>query len=294
MDINFELYKIFYHVADSESFSSAAEKLFISQSAVSQSVKHLEDKLGSILFYRNTRKVKLTREGELLYKHIEQAYNFIKTAESKLIEMQNMDSGEIRIGVGDTICKYFLVPHLENFTHLYPKVKIQVINRTSSQILSTLKRGVLDFGIVTLPVTDQSVSVENFIYVEDIFVAGDKFSDLKGRKVKFKELMVFPLLMLEKDSATRRNLDSFLNTHGINIVPELELESIDLLVEFARIGLGIAHVLKQSAEISIKNRELFEIEPEIELPKRGLGIVTMKDMPISRAAMELINLLKSP
>ncbi|MCX8131099.1 MAG: LysR family transcriptional regulator [Clostridia bacterium] len=293
MDINFELYKIFYYAGKYGSFSTAAEQLFISQSAVSQSIKNLEEKLGSPLFHRKTRSVKLTREGELLFKHIEQAFNFIKIAESKLSEIQNMSAGEIRIGVGDTICKYFLIPHLENYSRLYPKVKIQVINRTSSQILSTLKKGIIDVGIVTLPVTDQSISVDDFIPVQDIFVACNKFSQLKNKKVGIRDLAGYPLLMLEKDSATRRNLDSVLGRYGINPTPELELESIDLLVEFAKIGLGIAHVLKESAEESIRNKELFQVKTDIDLPERNLGIATMKDMPLSHAAAEFISIIKN-
>lgn len=292
MDINFESYKIFYHTARSCSFSEAAKSLFISQSAVSQAIKNLEKKLGVMLFYRKTRNIKLTQEGELLLKHIEQAYNFIKAAENKLAEMQNLESGEIRIGVGDTICKHYLIPYLERFNQKYPRVKIQVINRTSAQILQILKNGLIDLGIVTLPVCDDKISVDELIELEDIFVASDRYSSLKGKNISLSELSSYPLLMLKKGSSTRRNLDNFLLGRGIGLIPEIELESIDLLVEFARIGLGIAHVLKESALKLIQDGELFQINLKEQLPMRKLGIATINDVPLCRAAHEFIGLLK--
>jgi len=163
MDINFELYKIFYHAAKAGSFTDAAAKLYISQSAVSQAIKSLEEKIGGQLFYRKTRSVKLTGEGELLFKHVEQAYNFIKTGENKISEIKNLNTGEIKIGVGDTICKYFLIPHIQKFNLRYPGIKIHVVNRISSQILALLKNGLIDFGIATLPIHDKNIQAHEFI-----------------------------------------------------------------------------------------------------------------------------------
>lgn len=293
MDINFELYKIFYHVAKNSSFSDAAAKLHVSQSAISQAIKNLEQKTGSQLFFRKTREIKLTSEGELLFKHIEQAYNFIKTGESKLLEAQNLEHGEIRVGVSDTICKYYLIDPIGKFIKKHPKVKIQVINRTSHQIQDILKEGIIDLGIVTLPIHDKGIYVRNFISVEDIFVASNKFIELKNKPLTLKELSSYPVLMLDRSSSTRRNIDTLLQKKGINLVPEIELESIDLLLEFAKIGLGIAHVLKESAEPFIEKNELFKIELKEKLTLRKLGVITMKNVPLSRTTSEFINFLTS-
>lgn len=294
MDINFELYKVFYHAAKTGSFSAAAQKLYISQSAVSQAMKSLEDKIGNKLFVRKSRRLTLTSEGKILFAHVEQAYNLLKTGENKIQGMQNMNLGEISIGVGDTICRFFLVPFLQKFAWEYPNIKIHVINRTSSQILQVLKNGLIDFGIATLPIADKDINIERFREVEDIFVASTaKYGKLKDRYVELKELAGFPLLLLQRHSTTRRNLDSFLSEKGISISPEIELESIDLLVEFARIGLGIAHVLRESAEPLITGGDLFEVRTTEELPKRELGIISMSEIPLSRAAQKLIEMLKS-
>lgn len=291
MDINFELYKIFYQAAVSPSFSEAAAKLFISQSAVSQAIKNLESRLGVQLFLRQTRHLKLTREGDLLLSHIEQAYNFIKVAEAKVLEMQNLESGEIRIGASDTVCKYILLPYLERFSRRYPKIKIQFLNRTSPQIVQALKNGLIDFGIVTLPVSGENLTVMPLKTVTDVFVAAAKFAALKETKLSWEELTDYPLLLLEKSSATRHNLDEFLKRRGVEIVPEIELESVDLLVEFAKIGLGIAHVTLAGVLNDIKHGRLFIVDTLENLPPRKLGLLTHVNVPLSQAGKKFMELL---
>ena len=288
MDINFELYKIFYHAAAARSFSLAAERLFITQSAVSQAIKNLETKLGTQLFFRTTRQLKLTPEGELLQAHIEQAYNFIKVAETKLSETHDLTSGEIRIGASDTVCKYFLLPYLQRFNQAYPGIKIKVTNRTSAQILEILKNGGLDLGIITLPALDANVTTVELVSMTDIFVASNKFNILKGKQLRLAELTSYPLLLLERASATRRNFDAYLQQHGISVIPEIELESVDLLVEFARIGLGVAHVVAESAIAAIDKGDLFQLTILEDLPSRRLGVATLQNVPLSQAAHQFI------
>lgn len=292
MNIQFELYKIFYHAAKCQNFSQAARELFITQSAVSQSIKNLEAQLGSPLFYRQGRTMKLTWEGQLLYQHVEKAYHLIKSAESKFQEIHSLEMGQIRIGASDTTCKYFLMPYLERFSQGHPGIKIRVINRTSPQLLSLLKTGSLDLAIVTLPVSDLDIQVQRFLTVEDVFVASPKFASLKGNVISLDILAQYPILLLEGKSATRRNIDRYLRKHGIEITPEIELESNDLLVDFARIGLGIACVLKESALEEIKNGHLFEIRLKEGLPLRELGICTMRNISPSKAALKFIQMLK--
>ncbi len=284
MDINFELYKIFYMVAKSGSFSAAARVLFVTQSAVSQSIKSLETQTGSTLFIRGAKNVKLTSIGEMLYSHVGQAYTLLKTAEDKMLEMQSLGSGEIRIGVGDTILHHLLIPVLQKFIDKYPNIKIQIINRTSPGIIDSLKSGVVDLGIVTLPVTDKSIETPEFREVEDVFVASSRFSYLKDRLVTLDELTSFPLLLLKKESSTRRNLDLYFASKGLNIVPEIELESIELLVELSKIGLGVAHVLKESAAEFVSKGKLFILNLVEPIPTRRLGIAKLRNVPLSPSA----------
>ncbi|OPX46267.1 HTH-type transcriptional regulator CynR [Ruminiclostridium hungatei] len=291
MDINFELYKIFFCCADNQSFSKAAKKLFISQSAVSQAIRQLETRLGVTLFYRKSRTIQLTSEGEMLFSYVAQAYNFIKTAESKLQELEGLKAGEIRIGVSDSICKYFVMPYIKKFGMLYPQISIKVVNRTTPQLLEVLKNGLVDMVISTLPVNPDIYASVGFITVEDIFVASGKYAELKNRRVPLRELTMHPLVMLPPDSSTRKAIDSFFVSHGLTCSPEIELESLDLLVEFALIGTGIAYVLKDSAMKYIEGGGLFRIETAEKLPEREVGIVTMKNVMLSKAVQTFMDIL---
>lgn len=293
MDINFELYKIFYTVAKTGSFTSAAKELFVSQSAVSQSIKNLEDNTGSRLFIRDSRNVRLTAVGKMLYSHVEQAYNIIKAAENKVLEMQSLNAGEIGIGVGDTILRYIITPYLQQFIKQYQNVKIQITNRTSPGIIESIKKGSVDFGIVTLPVNEKDIDTIKFREVEDVFVASPPlFSSLIEKNVSVNELSSLPLLLLQKGSSTRLNLDNYFTSKGLKIIPEIELESMDLLVEYARIGLGIAYVLKESSDALITKGELFTLSLEEAIPKRVLGIAKLKNVPLSPAASKFVAKLK--
>ena len=293
MDINFELYKIFYHAAKNASFSEAARELFISQSAVSQSVKGLEDSIGSRLFIRGPRSIKLTATGELLFSYVEQAYSLLKSAEHKIEEMQNLHLGELKIGVGDTVLRYFLTPYLQQFIKKYPEIKVQIINRTTPGIIATMKKGEVDFGIITLPTDDLDIETTLFREVRDVFVASPRFSRYVGKPIDMNELLELPLLLLQKQSATRRNLDSYFSARDRNVIPEIELESMELLVEYARIGLGVAYVLKESADALVSGGELFILEQTDPIPKRKLGIATLRNVPLSKAAAEFAADLRS-
>jgi len=291
MDINFELYKIFYYCAQNKSFSIAAKKLFITQSAVSQSIKSLEKRLGVTLFFRKSRSIQLTSEGELLYSYASQAFNFLKAAEIKLQEIEGLRAGEIRIGVSDSICKYFIMPYIKQFGQKYPNVAIKVINRTTPQLLEVLKNGLVDIAISTLPVTQEVFSSVPFINVKDIFVASHRFSELKNKAVPLSTLTKYPLVMLQSDSSTRKSIDAFFSSNGLVCSPEIELESLELLVEFAKIGTGIAYVLKESAVDLIESGDLFEIQTEECLPLREVGIVKMKNVLLSKAVNTFIDIL---
>ena len=151
MDINYELYKVFYHVASTLSFSEASKQLFISQSAVSQSIKVLEKKLNQTLFIRSTKKVQLTPEGEILLKHVEPAMNLIRQGENQLLDSNSLNGGQLRIGASDTICRYYLVPFLNEFHKRYPNIHIKVTNRTSIECARLLDNGQVDFILTNYP-----------------------------------------------------------------------------------------------------------------------------------------------
>ena len=245
MDINYELYKVFYHVAVTLSFSEASKQLFISQSAVSQSIKVLEKKLNQTLFIRSTKKVQLTPEGEILFKHIEPAMNLIRRGENQLLEANTLNGGQLRIGASDTICRYYLVPFFQEFHRKYPNVHIKVANQTSIACAKMLENGQVDFIITNYP--NSSLSNANSIRplkeFSDVFVANPEYFPLTGKKISLQTLQTYPILMLDRKSTTSEFLHHMFQKHQLDLVPEIELTSNDLLIDLARIGLGIAFVL---------------------------------------------------
>lgn len=291
MDINYELYKVFYHVASTLSFSEASKQLYISQSAVSQSIKVLEKKLSQTLFIRSTKRVQLTPEGEILLKHIEPAMNLIKKGENQLLEANTLNGGQLRIGASDTICRYYLVPFLSRFHSTYPNIHIKVTNRTSIECARLLENGQVDFIITNYPNSGLS-NVHGFQPLKDfsdVFIANEIFFPLKGRTVTLKELQTYPILMLDKKSTTSEFLHNMFQKHQLDLVPEIELSSNDLLIDLARIGLGIAFV----PDFCIPQQEngLFTVQLEETLPARQLVVVHNESLPVSQAARQFMEQL---
>lgn len=288
MDINYELYKVFYHVAMSLSFSEASKQLFISQSAVSQSIKTLEKKLGSKLFQRSTKKVLLTPEGEILFKHIEPAMNLIRHGERQLLESDTLNGGQLRIAASDTICRYYLVPYLSEFHQKYPNVHIKVMNQTSLKCADLLSLGQVDLIIVNYPnvALNNTMDVEELKEFKDIFLGGEKYAEISNKALSLKELQKYPILMLDRKSTTSEFLHQIFQKHQLDLVPEIELSSNDLLLDLARIGLGIAFV--PDFCVPRDTKDLFKIPIIEELPSRKLVVAYRNDISLSVIAKEFL------
>ena len=288
MDINYELYKVFYYVATTLSFSEASKQLFISQSAVSQSIKTLEKKLDQPLFIRSTKKVRLTPEGEILLRHIEPAMNLIRRGEAQLTDTA-FTGGQIRIGASDTICRYFLVPYLKQFHKEFPNAHIKVTNQTSIRCVELLETGQVDFIVTNYPNTALTnlYSIKKIKRFQDVFIASHAFLELKNRLVSFAELLKYPLLMLDKKSTTSEFLHNLFQQRQLDLVPEVELSSNDLLIDLARIGLGIAFV--PDFCVPQDSKELFILNTEESLPSRELVIAYNEHLPVSKAAAHFMS-----
>lgn len=290
MDINYELYKVFYYVAVSLSFSEASKKLYISQSAVSQSIKVLEQKLNQPLFIRSTKKVQLTPEGEILLRHVEPAMNLIRRGEAQIMEAHTLDGGQIRIGASDTICRYFLVPYLNRFHREYPRVHIKVTNRTSIQCVDLLESGSVDLIFTNYPNSrlGHGLRIRYIRTFQDCFIASRKYyGELEHRELTLKELLDHPILMLGRNSTTSEFVHSMFQQHQLDLVPEIELSSNDLLLDLASIGLGIAFV--PDFCVTQKLDELFQIRLGSTLPPRQLAIVHKEQIPLGNAARQFMD-----
>ncbi|MBD0383794.1 LysR family transcriptional regulator [Paenibacillus sedimenti] len=281
---NMELYQVFYITAKAGSLSKAAEELYITQPAVTHSIKQLEAKLGGQLFVRTPKGVILTTEGQTLFTYIEQAYHFILNGERKISEMHQLTDGEVKIGAGDTLCKHYLLPHLKTFHESFPKIKIQVTNRTTAETITLLKEGKIDIGIVNLPISDHQIEVQESIAIHDCFITGETYKHLSEKPISLEDVLRHPVILLEKGSSTRAYLDQFASEQGLAFMPEIELGSVDLLVEFARNGFGIAGVIKEFIKQELDDHSLYEIQLNKPIPPRKVGIIKLKSTPLSAAA----------
>ncbi|HJC06140.1 MAG TPA: LysR family transcriptional regulator [Candidatus Enterocloster excrementipullorum] len=291
MDINYELYKVFYHVAISLSFSEASKHLFISQSAVSQSIKVLEKKLNQPLFIRSTKKVQLTPEGEILLRHIEPAMNLIRKGENQLLEAHTLNGGQLRIGASDTICRYYLIPYLKRFHQEYPGIHIKVINQTSIACAKFLENGQADFIITNYPNSALSGTLNTRVINEfhDVFTASRQAFDLEGKTLSLADLLRYPILMLDRRSTTSEFLHQVFQKNQLDLVPEIELSSNDLLIDLARIGLGIAFV--PDFCIPAQDKDLFILKLREELPSRQMMVAYNDTLPVSQAARQFMDML---
>ncbi|MCX7774076.1 MAG: LysR family transcriptional regulator, partial [Clostridia bacterium] len=281
----------FYHVAQFESISKASEFLYITQPAVSRVIRQLEESLSCPLFFRTSKGVKLTKEGDILYRYIQQAFNFISMGEKKMAEVTELLCGEITIGVSDTLCKHYLMPYLRLFKTLYPKIKIHVVCPTTPGIVNFLKVGKIDFGIVNLPYDDEQLEFKTIMDVQDCFVTGEAYKHLSFKMQPLEEIVKHPLMLLERNSHSRILMDAYFKSHNVEAEPDFELGNMDLLAHFARNGFGVACVIRDFIQDELEKGLLYEVKPIEKIPPRSIGISFLKGVPLSPAAKELIRQL---
>ena len=311
MDINLELYKVFYYVATTLSFSEASRQLFISQSAVSQAVKNLEKKLGHTLFVRSTKRVILTPEGELLLQHVKPALSMLNEGEAALSGEGNL-TGQLRIGASDTLCRYFLIPYLRRFHKDHPEVRIKIINSTSIGCAELLENGQAELIVTNYPNSRLSshTKLQTVLEFRDIFVANPDYFTMGKTPLSLENLLDYPILMLAAKSTTSEYLHQVFAAQGLKLLSidgtapspdtirsgeypflnpyyavmdkdEVELNSNDLLIDLAEIGLGIACI----PDYMLRNRPGLEpVHLKTPLPARSAVIAHHEALQLSQAA----------
>jgi len=277
MIANLELYRVFYWTARELNFSRAAERLYITQPSVSHSIKQLENELNVTLFHRVAKGVMLTDEGILLYSQVKSAFYFLESGERQIAELNNLTHGELRFGSSDSLCKHYLLPHLSGFCNDYPKIRLDVMHGTTPEIIRNVKNGRIDFGIIRLPYQDDSLTILETITVQDCFVVGARYFGMAHKEMTLNKLMDYPIILFSKTSSSREFIQEFALSHGLLIEPEVELASVDLLIEFAKAGLGISFVTKQFVQSELDNGLLKEVKLKETIPPRKIGVIFQKN-----------------
>lgn len=288
MAVRLELYRIFREVAEEESITAAAKNLFISQSAVSQAIRQLEDQLQVRLFSRWSRGVALTTEGRLLYDYVRHAMSLLETGEEKIQQTRELMMGELVIGASDTVTRCILLPYLERFHREYPAIRLKVLNGTSYEALQMLHAGQVDIALASTPEDTGSLILRHCLDTHNIFVAGKDYSCDFEHTHTLAELARFPLILLERKSSARRFLERFFMQNGITLKPEIELCSHELLVDLAQIGLGIACVTREFAAPVLASGAIRELNIAPAIPGRSLSVCTLRDVTPTPAAEQFL------
>ena len=287
-----DLYKIFLKVGQCESFSHAAKELFMTQPAVSQAMLQLERELDTRLFHRTPKGVTLTNEGSLLFEYVHSAINLIGVGEQKILAFKNLTMGELKIGVGDTISRYYLLPFLEKFHNQFPNIKFKIVNATTLELCSILKSGGIDIAICNFPLDDPSLEQIPCSHIHDVFVCGSEYKHLSVEPQELTDILKQPLIFLEPKSNSRKYVENYIASQGLQLAPEFELGSHDLLLEFAKINLGVACVIKEFAAEYLDKRQLYEIPLLAPIPKRSIGVCYLRSVQLSLAATKFVEIIE--
>ena len=273
MEQNLSQYKIFYEVAKAGNISKAAKELYISQPAISKAISKLADSLGLSLFTRSSRGVQLTSEGEILFEHTREAFDALDRGEQELKRIQEFDIGHLRIGVSNTLCKYILLPYLKTFIDQYPHMKVTIESQATAQTLARLEQQKIDLGLVAEPSVRRDLAFIPVMDIQDTFVTTPNYLEnlylREGQDTSLFE--TGNIMLLDTSNMTRHHVDEYMAENNIFPHQILEVTTMDLLIEFAKIGLGIACVIKELVQKELDSGMLVEIPLDIPIHRRTIG-----------------------
>lgn len=284
MEQNLNQYRIFYSVAQAGSISKASERLYISQPAVSKSISKLEESLDAVLLKRSRKGITLTEEGRTLFEQLSIAFAAIEAGEKKIKNLHDLGIGKIKIGVSACLCRYILVPFLKGFIEENPHVRITIDNQSSAKTIKLLEQGKIDAALVVKQQGEEFG--EDFVPVnelEDIFVATSTYIDNLKMRIGIPDadtptlLENANLMLLDEENVSRVFVDNYLNQNGIEVNKFLEVTNMDLLIEFAKIGMGVSCVIKEVAEKELDEGSITELPLDLPMNKRTVGFVFPKE-----------------
>ena len=290
MAVRLELYRVFLEVAKQGNISAAAQNLFISQSAVSQSVKQLEEQLQVRLFSRSTRGVSLTSEGKLLLEYVSHALGLLQSGEEKIAASRQLLTGELIIGASDTVTKTYLLSRLEAFHKDYPDIRIRILNGTTSMVLDYLHAGQVDIAFASEAPDETVYSVRHCVDTHTIFVAAPDYLEF-DKVYTMEEIAALPLILLERKASSRVYVERYFQEHGVQVHPEIELGSHNLLISLARIGLGVACVTEEFSLSGLSRGVIVPLKTDFEIPPRAVTMCTLQGVTPTSAANRFMDFI---
>lgn len=268
-NINLNLYRIFCKVAQSKSYSEAAEKLGLSVPNVSTQISNLEEQLNLKLFNRESKGVTLTVDGQELYDIVNKSISSFDFAEKMAKDKNDMECGCIKIGCPSHFTSYFLMEKVQKVKKDFPKLNVEIICEVdTNKMLELLQNHKIDFAITDTEINSSNVEVKELLTINNIFVskAPLKISDVK----EFENLNC--ILNLENTKATKQ-LKEILEKSNISIHADMMCDATEIRVEAVKRNMGIAYVIKEAVKKELNNKELYEVELPIKLPNIKLNLI---------------------
>ena len=293
MQAHLEQYKIFKAVADTGNISATAKALYLSQSAVSQSIKTLETSLGVRLFSRSRRGVALTNDGRTLYEYVSGALALLEAGETRLNESKELTRGELTIGASNTLTETYLLRFLQEYHRAYPGVKVRILNGTSRRVMNYLRGGTCDLAFVTTHESLDAFDSYECFKTHTAFVAAPDYPVDFEHAYTLREISALPLILLEQEAGSRRFLENCFLQEGLRLEPEIELASYELLISLAAIGLGVAGVTEEFSQDAFARGIVHKLKLTEPLPERAVSMLTLKNTETSMAASKFIDLIRS-
>ncbi len=288
MNVNLELYRIFYVVAKHKHMTKASEELHISQPAISQSVKKLEEQLGGTLFLRSNRGMELTEEGKMFFDYVKGALELINNAENEFTSFKDLSKGEIKIGCSTTLTKLVLLEALKKFHSDFPNININITNGLTCNLINDLKLGKLDFVIFNESnIKETNLDLKKLKELKQGFIYNPTF--YKDEINNFKDLNNYPLILQKEESNSRKLLDYIALQNNVKLIPKMEVVSQELINEFVNIGLGVGFVIIDLAKRNFKNMK--ELKLNKKIPNINVYLATNKSTSLTFASKTFINYL---
>lgn len=289
MNVDLELYRVFYAVAKHKHMTKASEELHISQPAISQSIKKLEDQLGGTLFLRSNKGMGLTEEGKMFYEYVKGALELINNAENEFTSFKDLSKGEIKIGCSTTLTKLILMNALKDFHLDYPNININITNDLTSNLINDLKLGKLDFVIFNESnIKETNLNLEKIKELKQGFIYNPEFYD--DNINNFEDLNNVPLILQKEESNSRKLLDYIALQNNVKLISKMEVVSQELITEFTNIGLGIGFAIIDLAKRNYKNIKELNINKKI--PNINIYLATNKSVSLTFASKMFIKYLK--
>lgn len=290
--MDLELWRLFYEVATTRSFTQSSKKLHISQPAITKQIQNLENQLNCKLFIRTQKGVTLTKEAESIFGDIKKGLNAFELAEKKISDVNSMITGTIRLGVSTTMTKTYLMPYIKRFHKKHPNIVFEISTDPTSILKEELKKGKIDFIVAKFPPKiNDDLEYTKIGPMQDIFVVSKDYKKLLDKKLCFEDILKYPILLQKRPSSSRDYIEKFCEENHYKLHSIMEIASSNLLIEFAKIGYGIGVVTREYVTKELERKELFEINITPSIPKRNFGIISLKKNYLSKGSAEFLNTL---